>query len=336
MKSIGIAGTAKNTGKTTTLSAIMDLLKQCGVSLALTSIGYDGEAMDNVTGLPKPRIVVHEGDIAAVAQSCLRASEAVVEVLEDTGIQTGMGHILIGRVKKGGKLVLAGPNKRRELREVLDRLSAYGAALCIVDGALNRMAPLVEVDGLILATGAARHTDIARLARESGIILEFFSMPAIEAEGRVGEILSVFTENGYDALLKEFDGLDTLYVTGVIACEYLNKLARRKSIDGKRLIFGDPVKLLLAGSPEDAYGSLCMLREAGAQIGVVHPIQTLAVTVNPYYPQFRYSSGDYDAAYVDKEELLAAITAAVPAPCYDVVRQGAEGITRAVMDLLNK
>ncbi len=48
-----------------------------------------------MTGLPKPRIVVHEGDIAAVAQSCLRASEAVIEVLEDTGIQTGMGHILI-------------------------------------------------------------------------------------------------------------------------------------------------------------------------------------------------------------------------------------------------
>ncbi len=336
MKSIGIAGTAKNTGKTTTLSAVMDLLKQSGISLALTSIGYDGEAMDNVTGLPKPRIVVQEGDIAAVAQSCLRASEAVIEVLEDTGIQTGMGHILIGRVKKGGKLVLAGPNKRRELREVLNRLETYGTALCIVDGALNRMAPLVEVDGLILATGAARHTDIARLARESGIILELFSLPVLNDQGRTGEILSVFTQSGYDTLQMELDGTETLRIAGVIACEYLNKLSLHKGISGKRLIFKDPIKLLLSGSPEEAYASLRKLREAGAQIGIEHPIQTLAVTVNPYYPQYRYNSGDYDAAYVDKEELLTAITAAVSAPCYDVVRQGTEGIARAIKNLLNK
>jgi len=334
MKSIGIAGTAKNTGKTTTLSAVMDILKQRDIRLALTSIGYDGEAMDNVTGLPKPRIVAYEGDIAAVAQQCLRASEAQLDVLEDTGIQTAMGHILIGRVKKPGKLVLAGPNKRRELRDVLNRLDTYGADLCIVDGALNRMAPLVEVDGLILSTGAARHTDIGRLAKESGIIMDLFSLPAMPEQGHVESVSSVFTQSGYEALITEIEKADTLHIEGVIACEYLNELAHSGHIAGKRLLFGDPIKLLLAGTPEEAFASLHLLQNNGAVIGVTHGIRTIAVTVNPYYPKFRYTSGDYDAAYVDKDALLAAITASVHAPCYDVVRQGADGIAKAIQELL--
>ena len=270
MKSVGIAGTAKNTGKTTTLSAVMALLKAQGICLALTSIGYDGEAMDNVTGLPKPRIMADAGDIAAVAQKCLAASEARLEILEDTGIRTALGHILIGRVVKPGKLVLAGPNKRRELRFTLDRLAAYGAQLCIVDGALNRMAPLVEVDGLILATGAARHTDIGRLAKESGILSELLSLPALAEQGRVREAGSVLTDDGYDALLDALAQADTLRIEGVVAISYLERLAAA-GIAGKRLLFGDPIKLLLAGALEEVERVLELLRKAGAQVGVTAP-----------------------------------------------------------------
>jgi hypothetical protein len=68
---VGIAGTAKNTGKTTTLSAIMgEARKEPALVLGLTSIGYDGEGFDNVTGLPKPRIDVRLFD-------CFEAGAAI-------------------------------------------------------------------------------------------------------------------------------------------------------------------------------------------------------------------------------------------------------------------
>jgi cobyric acid synthase len=47
MKSVGIIGTAKNDGKTTTLSALLRSLKNR--KIAVTGIGYDGEEIDNIT-----------------------------------------------------------------------------------------------------------------------------------------------------------------------------------------------------------------------------------------------------------------------------------------------
>jgi len=57
---VGIAGTAKNTGKTTTTSAILDELYNMEIPIGLTSIGYDGEEIDNITRLPKPRLFVRK------------------------------------------------------------------------------------------------------------------------------------------------------------------------------------------------------------------------------------------------------------------------------------
>ena len=83
---LGIAGTAKNTGKTTVTAAIMDELRRRGVPFYLTSIGYDGENLDNVTGLPKPKLPVQVGDIVATAEKCLLASTARFETLAQTGV----------------------------------------------------------------------------------------------------------------------------------------------------------------------------------------------------------------------------------------------------------
>ncbi|MCC6548479.1 MAG: hypothetical protein IT279_00265, partial [Ignavibacteriaceae bacterium] len=65
MKSTGIIGTAKNTGKTTTLNWLMK--QQGSTGIAVTGIGYDGEERDNITMLPKPRLRFEEGVIVATA-----------------------------------------------------------------------------------------------------------------------------------------------------------------------------------------------------------------------------------------------------------------------------
>ncbi len=78
---LGLAGTAKNTGKTTTTAAIIQELRMRDIKFYLTSIGYDGENIDNITGLPKPKLRVKTGDIVATAEKCLLTSTAALQVL---------------------------------------------------------------------------------------------------------------------------------------------------------------------------------------------------------------------------------------------------------------
>jgi hypothetical protein len=108
--SLGIAGTAKNTGKTTTTTAaILQELRMRGVPLFITSIGYDGENLDNITGLPKPKLRVELGDIIATAAKCFKISTASFRMLAETEVCTPLGKVWIAEVKKPGLAVTAGP-----------------------------------------------------------------------------------------------------------------------------------------------------------------------------------------------------------------------------------
>ena len=314
---IGVAGTAKNTGKTTTLMTMINLLKEVKpCTIGLTGIGYDGENFDNVTGLPKPRIDVYEGMIVASADRCVNAAKAEIEILARTDIRTGLGRIVIGCVKSPGKIVVAGPVKGSDLRITLDIMTDFGARLVFVDGALGRVAPFTEADGLILATGASRNSDINSLALETKNLLSILGCPAKEEKGVVSRFGSVLTEDSFDSFLKTFINADTLVVEGLLSGRFLNDIVGNKALYGKRLLFGNPYKLLLAGETNDVFAALEKIK-INIEIGVRKPVNVIAVTVNPYYPKYRYSTKDYEEAFVDKDALLCAIKKSSTAPCYN-------------------
>lgn len=339
---IGIAGTAKNTGKTTALSAIMEEARKQELPLALTSIGYDGEHVDNVTGLPKPRIHVWPGMLVAVAEGCLPLSEAELAAPRKTGMQTPLGEILVGRVSKGGMLVVAGPNKRRELKEMLELLRAEGAALTIVDGALSRISPLAMVDGLIISTGAARTTDLQRLALETESMLSLLNTPVPPASAALperGEALrcgSLLSAAARDAFIERMQNADTAVIEGVIAEGLLLELPRYQNVlAGKRLQFSDPTKLLMGENIVNIARCVQQLSDMRVEVGVANAVHPIAVTVNPYFPKYRYSGDNYEAMYVDREELHAVVSRAAERgggiPCFDVVRQGGGAIFKRIL-----
>ena len=332
---IGIAGTAKNTGKTTTLTAISDTLsRDPALRLALTSIGYDGEGFDNVTGLPKPRVTVREGMYAAVAQRCLVYSRAQAEVLEDTGIQTPMGNILISRVTKPGKLIIAGPNKRKDVRAVLERLKAHGVHLTIVDGALGRILPFVEMDGIILATGASRFVDIGSLCADTRAMLRILQIPVLPSLEETLQTDSLLTEAAYSSFLKQACDFRAIRFSGVVMQKFLKAMADEPGLAGKRLLLTDPLKLLIAGLPQETNEALENLRRARVEVGVERSLRILGLTVNPYYPRYRISRQDYEPAYVDKEALYQALSACSNVPCYDIVWQGGGNMIDSIRSLL--
>ena len=66
VRTLSLAGTCKNAGKTTVLGTLIGPPAQ-SAGLALTSIGRDGESRDIVTDTPKPPIYVGRGALIATA-----------------------------------------------------------------------------------------------------------------------------------------------------------------------------------------------------------------------------------------------------------------------------
>ena len=177
MRVLGFAGTAKNTGKTTTLEATIKFFADKHKNLFITGIGYDGEDFDNLTGLPKPRVFVPEGAVVASALPLLESSDAKFTDLRDTGVRCAVGRIFLGTATAPGRVVLAGPASAKDLSAVL--AFAPDDSVVLLDGAFSRISPMVVADSLILATGAARSRDSHRIAREINAIHKVMDLPVI-------------------------------------------------------------------------------------------------------------------------------------------------------------
>ena len=350
---LGIAGTAKNTGKTTTTNAILACLRNRGIAVFLTSIGYDGENLDNVTGLPKPKIPVEPGDIVATAARCLAAGTAKFERICETDISTPLGRLQLVRITTPGLVVTAGPNKSSEARRLIALFRAIGPGFILLDGALNRLAPMVETDGLVLATGAALTTDIPLLARETGKIEQLLHLPCLRGSNELlaaapsqiclfhpeGESIrqwpgaSLFSLTDAAQIADCLEPGAKLYIPGIIGEAAFAQLTACwiKRRQRGQLIFADPIKLLVAGKATVFCEWIDSLAGAGVQTGVLKRLPLLAVTINPFYPQYRMESDSYHPAYVDFHRLQVALRNALSTPVYNVVRQDAEKLVDTII-----
>lgn len=161
---LSLIGLAKNVGKTTATNHLLQTLLAERLyeasELALTSLGLDGEAIDAMTGLPKPRYVPQAGLLVATTNEFLRQAEsegARFERLQQLPGRTALGPVMLARVKQPGRVVIAGPTLLRDLRSTLDQFGASGAKLGIIDGAINRLgaaAPAIT-DACLLCVGAS-------------------------------------------------------------------------------------------------------------------------------------------------------------------------------------
>ncbi len=151
---LSLVGLAKNAGKTTTtnhlVATLLDEQLYRADELALTSLGLDGEAIDALTGLPKPRYIPEAGMLVATTAALLLQAEnegARIERLHQLPGRTAMGAVLLARIQHPGRIIIAGPTLLRDLRSALDQLQTYGARL-------GAAAPGIT-DACILCTGAS-------------------------------------------------------------------------------------------------------------------------------------------------------------------------------------
>lgn len=343
---VGIAGTAKNTGKTTTTSAILDELYKRKIPVALTSIGYDGEEIDNITGLPKPRLLVKENTVLATAQKCLKAGSADYDILETTDIMTPLGKIYIVRVIKEGLAVVAGPNKGSQLKYVKNKMiDDLGCNVVLVDGALNRIAPMIETDGIILATGASRNVNIDILAEETKALYELLNLPEV-SQAELQYFLDIskialFPENinekanflNYGSLIDnktiyeitdKINDTGTVYIPALISEYALKKLndALGRLWTNKALVIKNPIKLITGGNPEILLEEINKIKFNGGDVRTLKNLPLMAITVNPFYPKYRFDKNSYEPGYIDREKLLEHMRTSVGIPVIDIKHEG--------------
>lgn len=148
-------GLCKNAGKTTAMCRLMEELP--GETLALTSVGRDGERTDVVTGTEKPEIWVRAGTLFATARGMLPLCDATLRVEAVTDVMTPLGAVGILRALSDGYIQLAGPSAVSQLGPLSRTFRALGAQRVLIDGAAGRrsLAGVEPGAAAILCVGAS-------------------------------------------------------------------------------------------------------------------------------------------------------------------------------------
>ncbi|MCL1973466.1 MAG: hypothetical protein FWG54_01455 [Bacteroidetes bacterium] len=316
--SVSIVGMAKNTGKTTCLNYAVRRLREEGCTIALTSIGVDGEERDVLYDTPKPRIMLHEGVVFVTSERDFEQREFPAERLSVSQRSTPLGRLITARAKGSGKVVLSGPSDSAWLREVIRAMPPYGVELTLVDGALSRMslASPAVTDAMILSTGAACCAQLPELIRRTQFRCTLINLPCVSSY--LYDLLSPFDSGiwllseGQDKIEKVADTVFTLgvdekrvisrhssiYVAGAVTDGFL------KMLEGVRLIVSDFSKLFFSALTYNRF-----VRKGGC-IEVLQKPRLLAVCTNPVSPE---------GAHIDPLRLKERMEEALHVPVYDIM-----------------
>lgn len=298
VNTMSIVGMCKNAGKTTMLNWMLQQGHLQG-TLALTSIGRDGESTDVVTGTEKPGIFVREGTLIATARDMLKLGDVTKEILATTGIPTPLGEVVILRARSAGFVQLAGPSITSQLRELSRQFFELGADRSIIDGALGRksLGARTVAEGVVLCTGASYHMSMEKVVADTANIYRIMNLPkanTLPPEAEAG------LEAGLEACLKEHG---EALVPGALTDPMVLPLLRSGVLRGGRLVVKDPSRVLL--TPD----TLDKLRTRQVHLETAEAARTLCVTINPV------------SAYgwhFDKELFMEKMSQAVDVPVINV------------------
>lgn len=322
VRTLSLAGTCKNAGKTTVLGTLIGRPEQ-SVGLALTSIGRDGESRDIVTDTPKPPIYVGRGALIATAEGLLPLCDTTREIAAVTDVRTPMGQVVVFRTMSDGYVQLGGPSMNEQLSRLRELFFELGARRVIIDGAAGRrsLCSRAVADGVILCTGASLHRDIDTVVAETAHVCDLLTLPGLGEELPMlpGERFVLRRSDGVCMALdgselarelKKAGGAGVLAVAGAVTDSVVTALVRSGlDLGHLTLAAGDASQFLLSRGP------LADWRRKGGKAAVAHTAVLTAVTVNPV------------SAYgwrFDGQELLEKMAAAVTAPVFDVMREANE------------
>ncbi|MCK9254356.1 MAG: hypothetical protein M0Q45_07220 [Bacteroidales bacterium] len=322
-KSLAIIGTEKNTGKTECLNHIIQALKHSNKTIAITSIGLDGESLDQVTETPKPEIEIYQNTIFLSSEKHFSQKQITAEILNVSEKQTALGRLVTARAIDTGKLIFSGPPDTKWLKEEIQNSQKYGVDLFLVDGALSRKStasPSVT-ESMILTTGAALSANIPNLVKKTKLLTELIKLPIFESN-LIDELLQI--ENGVWAIDSEniihnleiqsslllnktkdklYSKGNIIFASGIITDNILDFMRIQKNIKETVLIVKDFTKIFVS---QESYKSFV---KAGGKIFVLLKPKLISICVNPLSP---------NGFVLDSKKLREELYKAVKLPVYDI------------------
>ena len=276
---IAITGIAKNTGKTSVLNAILS--DRTDKVRAITSIGYDGESSDQVTGTEKPEIYVKKGTLIATADGLLPFCDFTKELLSYTGFNTPMGEAIIVRALSDGYAQIAGPSTRTQMEATVKQLKDFGAEQIFIDGALSRKstAAIAFSDACILATGAAFSHNIEKIVEETVLFANLLSLPVYSDFSKVNNCADALNEDEISKALDSLPNSKVVYFKGAITSQLIKRIFNLNfNLSGLCIIGEDGTRFLI--EPQ----LFTDLTRRGIKLFVQNPINLIGITVNPKAP----------------------------------------------------
>ncbi|HEX3468836.1 MAG TPA: hypothetical protein VHT05_12235 [Candidatus Elarobacter sp.] len=189
-RSVVVVGTAKHAGKTTTFNALRAIARRRGVTTGVTSIGRDGEPYDALDAEPKPRVRVATGTLVALPAALVPRSPALA--LLERGEESALGTMMFARAMTATTCEIAGPPTSRAMRATIDRLRALVDGPVLVDGAIDRVAPLAGGDdAIVVATGAASGATVERVAAVAAETVTRLRLPGRDPSAQRARVVRV-------------------------------------------------------------------------------------------------------------------------------------------------
>lgn len=291
---ISVVGNTKNAGKTTVIN---QLLKAIDVScIGITSIGLDGEEIDQVTFMDKPRIFVRPGYIVATAEETLSAFEAAYEVIFHTDIPTAIGNVIIVSIKSSGNALIAGPSVVSDMAKVIDLMDAYDLMHVFIDGAFFRQSFARVAQATILVIGANQNQSMEQVVKDATLIkrkltlkkppfevdthqfqghISFFNS-ALDFEKMEYTSLIGHTEKIFNETNKEYR---FLYLPKAITNEFVNQLVKHRRDYQWDILIESPINIQLSSA------NLSHLFRLKNRLYVINEINLVAICYNPVSPQ---------------------------------------------------
>ncbi|MBQ0024502.1 MAG: hypothetical protein KBT00_02090 [Bacteroidales bacterium] len=301
-RSVSVVGLAKNAGKTECLNYIIERLPIDYFNVAVTSVGIDGESLDQVTSTAKPEIRLREGMFFATSEKHYRQKRLLSELYDVSDETTALGRVVTAKALAEGKVLLSGPSSAVGLRRWMSSLKDFGVDLVLIDGALSRMSsasPVVS-EAMILSTGAAVSANIRELVARTAYMVELIELPLY-----CGTEPEVSVSSFSDLTGESFRNASVVKVEGALT-DRLLQAVKNELVNGEReLVVNDFTRVFAS---RDLYHAFV---KRGGRVSVRMKSRLLAVCVNPVAP---------NGIVMDSDLLCRTLSDEIGLPVYDIVK----------------
>jgi hypothetical protein len=302
-KSLSIVGLEKNTGKTECLNYVLKNLPT-SKKVCVTSIGLDGEKVDQVTNTSKPEIHIRKGLLFATSEKHYKERKVLSEIVAISDDTTSLGRVVTARALSNGKALISGPSSNGSLIRWMSHLQRLDVDLTIIDGALSKLSsasPAVS-EAMILSTGAAYSANMSTLIQKTVFIVNMINLPLCDSfsQSNVLEISSLGVDK-FDI----GDECNVIKISGALTDRFLKQLSQEKRIRDIKIIIKDFTKIFF--TPQTYHTFVKM----GGRLSVEQRSKLIAVCVNPISPS---------GFVLNSDILCQELSKAISLPVYDIVK----------------